>query len=224
MAFINENPLFSVNGKVGRYVVRKFNGKKVIALRPAHYKKTGSKKALVNQNKFAAVSNLAKVVNSSPLLYGIWKSSRLKGFSPYHKIIKANMKHTTEDGLSVFNIIVPPPQSNFIDDVSLQNNFLVCKLHNIDKLTQSIKNGRLHLIIVWSFSKLSKSKVVKHNVKLGSYSFALSGNSVASGYQILIEKDVVAQIKNSTRCVFFVAMIWYSSKKLEWSACYAKVI
>ncbi|MCL4551545.1 MAG: hypothetical protein M1495_23600 [Bacteroidetes bacterium] len=119
MAFINENPLFSINGKVGKYVVRKFNGKKIIALRPTHYKKTKSKRVLVNQNKFAMVSNLAKVVNSNPLLYEIWKSSRLKGFSPYHKIIKANMKHATEDGLSVCNIIVPPSQFNFVGDILL---------------------------------------------------------------------------------------------------------
>ena len=224
MAFIQENPLFAINGKIGKYVVRKFNGKKIIALRPAHYKKTGSKKALVNQNKFAAVSNLAKVVNSSPLLYGIWKSSRLKGFSPYHKIIKANMKYTTEDGLSVFNIIVPPSQFNFIDDVSLQNNFLDCKLCCLDKLTQSIRNGRLHLIIVWSFSKSTESNGGKHSIKLVSNSFALPGNSVASHLQILLKEDVVALIKNSTRCVLFIALAWHSCKKWEWNACYAKVI
>ncbi|MEW5844539.1 MAG: hypothetical protein AB1775_14890 [Bacteroidota bacterium] len=224
MAFINENPLFSINGKVGKYVVRKFNGKKIIALRPTHYKKTKSKQALVNQNKFAMVSSLAKVVNSNPLLHEIWKSSRLKGFSPYHRIIKANMKYAAEDGLSASNIIVPPTPYSLVADVSFSNDRLIFNINHLQFTNLSIQNNQLYLFVVLSFTKSAKSKKGKSALEYVSRNIILENNSINSSLQIMIEKNIINYIEQGGKCLLFSTLVWKSNNKVEWNSSFSKVI
>lgn len=224
MAFINENPLFSINGKIGRYVIRKFNGKKMIAKRPLHYKKTTSKLALEYQKRFSIVSRFAKQVNSNPVLSTIWKNSNVKGFSAYHKIIKANMKHVTENGLDVSNIMVPRSFYNLIQDISLRDNLLVCTFDDMFLINHSIRNDRLYLFVIFSFFNYSKSREPKHDVKLVSQFFILRDDSNISSLQIVLVKNIIQQIKRCKKCILFSTLVWQSNNKLEWNASFAKMI
>lgn len=224
MAFIQENPLFTINGKIGKYVVRKFNGKKVIACRPSHYKKTKSKHALLNQDKFSVVSKFAKQINSIPVLSGIWKKSKLKGFSAYHKIIKANIKFAAANSLSEFNIIVPPSLYSFVADVSLSNDRLIFNINHLQFTNLSIQNNQLYLFVVLSFTKSAKSKKGKSSPEFVPRYIILENNSINSSLQIMVEKNIINCIEQCGKCLLFSTLVWKSNNKFEWNSSFSKVI
>ncbi len=216
MAFIQENPLFAINGKIGKYVVRKFNGKKVIACRPSHYKKTKSKHALLNQDKFSVVSKFAKRINSIPVLSGIWKKSKLKGFSTYHKIIKANIKFAEAESLSASNIIVPPAPYSLVADVSHSNDRLIFNINHLQFTNLSIQNNQLYLFVVLSFTKSALEYVSRYII--------LENNSINSSLQIMVEKNIINCIEQCGKCLLFSTLVWKSNNKLEWNSSFSKVI
>lgn len=224
MVFIQENPLFAINGKIGKYVVRKFNGQKVIACRHAHYKKTKSKQAILNQNKFSIVSKFAKQINSIPPLSDIWKKSKLKGFSAYHKIIKANIKFAAANSLSEFNIIVPPSLYGFVADVSLSNNMLIFSINHLQFADLLIHDNQFNLFIILSFIKSAKSKKGKSAAEFVSHSIILENNSINSSLQIMLEKNIINFFEESDKCILFSTLVWKSNNKLEWNSSFSKVI
>ncbi len=224
MAFIQENPLFAINGKIGKYVVRKFNGKKVTACRPSHYKKTKSKHALLNQDKFSLVSRFAKQINSIPTLSNIWKKSKLKGFSAYHKIIKANIKLAEANSLCVFNLIVPPTPHSFVADVSLSNDRLIFNINHLQFKNLLTQNDRFNLFVILSVTKSTKSHKRKSSPELVFYSFVIENNTIMSSLQIKLEKSIIDCIEQCGKCLLFSTLVWKSNNKLEWNSSFSKVI
>lgn len=108
MATINKNIFGSVSGRVGNLVFRKFNGKTVVSSRPDKYKKSNSPLAISARERFAAVVKLASSVSKIPQLAEVWRSSTLKGVSPYMKILNANLALTNTSVLTTSNSIAPP--------------------------------------------------------------------------------------------------------------------
>ncbi|MEW5841649.1 MAG: hypothetical protein AB1775_00135 [Bacteroidota bacterium] len=152
MALVESNPLFQINGRVGRYVVKKFNGKRVISLRPVHYKKTKSRVALKLQSNFASVICLAKHINSIQNLVSIWNTSSIKGFSAYHKIIKSNLKITKFGELTAQNIIVPDSIPSLITDMQLSKNELMVSINNLTTLKSFVSSHAATLVTVFVYS------------------------------------------------------------------------
>jgi len=231
MAFINENPLFSINGKVGKYVIRKFNGQKVISERPAHYKKTSSRSALENQNRFSIASRFAKHINSNSVLAAIWKGSNVKGFSPYHKIIKVNVKHITKNGLSNSNIIVPNSSHNLITDVSFDGSALICYLEtrpSYNRITfqqgKQIQTIPLYFFSLFSFSFSSGYENQLIDMKLVDRISDLDTNSFVSPLQFTLNEDILKQIGHSNKCMIFTTFVWKSNNKLLWNVSYSKIL
>jgi len=107
MAIIDKNILGEITGKIGNLVIRKLNGKTVIALRPAKYKASQSTQAKFHRNRFAVTVKFAKYINSIKLLSQIWAAAPIEGTSAFNRILKYNLPHSYNLYPSENNIIIP---------------------------------------------------------------------------------------------------------------------
>lgn len=112
MARLTKAVLGELSGKIGSLVVRKVNGKQFVSLRPDHYKKSKSTKAIYEKNKFSTVVKFAKTINSIPHIKNVWQKSNVQGFSAYHKILKTNLKIFDVEKSSPKFTLFPPAKNN----------------------------------------------------------------------------------------------------------------
>ncbi len=119
MARLTKSVLGELSGKIGSLIVRKVNGKQFVSLRPDHYKKSKSTKAIYEKNKFSAVVKFAKTINSIPHIKNVWQKSNVQGFSTYHKILKTNLKLFGVEKSSPNFTLFPPAKNNYSVTVSV---------------------------------------------------------------------------------------------------------
>ena len=108
MAILNNNVLGNIRGKLGNKVIRLRNGKFVVYTKPLVYNLSHSAASQKARSKFAFAVKLAKLINSTPELAAVWKSSKVQGSNSYQKIIKHNLKFMSDAGLTSASLIVPP--------------------------------------------------------------------------------------------------------------------
>ena len=135
MARFDPGPLGQVIGKIGNYVVRKMNGKYFISLRPDSYNASQSEKSKRSRKRFGNCVQFAKTISNLPELSAAWRSANITGSSPYHRIIKHNIKLTLDGKLSASNIITPEGLSNPFLSIQFNREFLSASLiNNLDRI------------------------------------------------------------------------------------------
>ncbi len=226
MALVESNPIFQIKGRVGRYVIKKFNGKRVISLRPVHYKKTKSRVALKLQSNFAAVICFAKHINSIQNLVSICNTSSIKGFSAYHKIIKSNLKITKFGELTAQNIIVPDSIPSLITDMQLNKNELMVSINNLTTLKSIVGNHAATLVTVFVYS--SSKRKTKSSLHISSMLHHLKIEDCPGDFQkcFFISNEQPKMGNRIRHLILFSTLIWKSSasNKYEWCSTYSKII
>jgi len=156
MVRIKDNTFGKLSGKIDGRVYRIVNGKPFASNRPEKYNAGKSKAAVSNRTKFAVATEFAAYINSIPVLKSIWKAARIKGSAPYHRIIKYNTKHVTDNAPTVSNIITPTPGSNNTLNFPLKEFLFPDKGKNIKLLLSKISEHftydiNYNLVLVFMF-------------------------------------------------------------------------
>ncbi len=163
MVRIKGNTLGHLSGKMDGRVYRIMNGKLFASNRPEKYNASKSKASVSNRSKFAVATEFAAYINSIPILKSIWKTARLKGSAPYHRIIKYNSKYAADYAPTVFNIITPPAGSNNTLNFPLKEFLFNAKEKNINLLLSKPSNNftydiNYNLVFVFVFLEPIKIK------------------------------------------------------------------
>ena len=226
MALVESNPLFQINGRVGRYVVKKFNGKRVVYLRPLHYKKTQSKRAFNLQSRFAVVSKLAQQVNSVCQLSAVWNQSSIKGFSTYHKIIKYNLMIANEEELMSSIVIVPPSFPSPIQELSIKkNNIFITSTLTTNLVTGvGLEEITLHFVFIFHGRKRNNHREIFFANLEGSIQYAESFDSLPQHLELT--REIKSMIKKYRRCCIYITMVWKfkNDNIYNWFSTYSKSI
>ena len=224
MALVISNPIFQISGKVGKYVIKKFNGKRVLYLRPSHYKKTKSEKALAFQSKFGIVSRFATQVNAVPILRGVWKQSSLKGFSSYHKILRSNIKLTESNSLGEDNVIVPSSIPFPGNNISLHNCSIKITAPALFNLISEVEPAEITLQIVLAFQKPIKQKT--QDILFSVLSFPIAYSDFKNSFEetFVLTNEHKRMMRMYRHVIVFTTLIWKRNKhnKYEWFSTFSK--
>ena len=143
MAIIKKGKIDNLSGRLGRIVLKKFNGKNIASIRAEKYKRTKCPKARKVRDRFGDISKFAKYINRDSTLKSIWKNSSIEGFSAFHKIMSINSLLSSNKQLSEANIIVPETIPLSVLNLTLNPQVLSII---IDKLNDQISNVDLQNI------------------------------------------------------------------------------
>lgn len=127
MAIRKINILGKVSGKIGNTVSRIRYGKEVVYSKPAAVNISYSPKAVAGRTKFSFTVRLARLVNSVPEFFAIWKNSKMTGTNAYQKLIKHNSKLTSAAGLTIRNIITPPGIDTMKNSLTLNSRCIMVR-------------------------------------------------------------------------------------------------
>ena len=159
MARLTKAVLGELSGKIGSLVVRKINGKQFVSLRPDHYKKSKSTKAIYEKNKFSTVVKFAKIINAISQIKNVWQKSNMQGFSAYHKILKTNLKTVgSEKKLPDFTIF-PIAKNNYKINISVTGSRL--SISDDDKIFQTIDKNFANTLYI--LKALRQSETLKED-------------------------------------------------------------
>lgn len=91
---------------------------------------------------------MLKKINNLPALAAIWRNAKISGTSAYHKIIKHNNRLTSNDSLTLKNIIVP--QSGYIVITDLNKIGDTITISFASDFNEFLKNfdGDVNLIVI----------------------------------------------------------------------------
>ena len=215
MARLTKAVLGELSGKIGSLIVRKVNGKQFVSLRPDHYKKSKSTKAIYEKNKFSAVVKFAKTINSIPQIKNVWQKSNVHGFSAYHKILKTNLKLFGVEKNSPSFTLFPHAKNNHSVTVSITDgriSVLFDKKLFQDVITRS--ESTLNILRVVNVSeKRNKDYYEIRTVPITINSFCNHSISIE------INKLFGTRVNNHSDSVFYVAVLLnsLSNKKVSWT-------
>ena len=215
MARLTKAVLGELSGKIGSLVVRKVNGKQFVSLRPDHYKKSKSTKAIYEKNKFSAVVKFARTINSIPHIKNVWQKSNLQGFSAYHKILKANLKlFDVEKSVPGFTLF-PHAKNNHNITVTVADGKISVLFGT--KLFQDViarNESTLNILRVVNVSeKRNKDYYEIRTVPITINSFCNHSISIE------INKLFGTRVNNHSDSVFYIAVLLnsLSNKKVSWT-------
>jgi hypothetical protein len=105
---ILKNPMIGIpSGKVGEFIIRHRYGKEVIYSKPKKYKTTKSVPLKNARKTFKIAVELAKVIKRSSVLNDVWRFAKTPGKNSYTKILKANIRLSDPNMLTISNEITP---------------------------------------------------------------------------------------------------------------------
>ena len=107
MAIVKRQILGSLSGVVGDVVYKQNRGTNYTSIRPKKYKKTKSPSLIKNRSKFSKRVAFCRFILQSPLLKLVWKTAKVPGKYPYHKIFKYNYRFISIERISSFVNILP---------------------------------------------------------------------------------------------------------------------
>ncbi len=107
MALVKRNLPGKFSGKLGDVVYRNYGNKTVVCVRQSKYTSSKSESALNAKSKFKFTTMLATSANQLPEIKNVWASSNCEGRSAYTKLIKYNIRLSSENGLTPNNAITP---------------------------------------------------------------------------------------------------------------------
>jgi hypothetical protein len=228
MAILKKGKAKQISGVLGHIVYKQFNDKTVIYSRPEKYKRTKCPKARAVRDKFGDVVKFAKHINSNPYLKAIWKQSKIKGFSAYHKIIKTNHKLTVNQKLGETNIIVPNAATLPVLSLNLNRNLTPDRLEiSIDKLYNQISRIKIRKLILQSifvFTNIQGKK--KGSLEIDSMKSSLTDINFKDKITLSLELDryIKNMIELSSELTVYVTLICLKeqNEKIKWFSSYAK--
>ncbi|MCL4549817.1 MAG: hypothetical protein M1495_14740 [Bacteroidetes bacterium] len=215
MARLTKAVLGELSGKIGSLIVRKVNGKQFVSLRPDHYKKSKSSKAIYEKNKFSAVVKFAKTINSIPHIKNVWQKSNVQGFSTYHKILKTNLKLFGVEKSSPSLTIFPHAKNNYSVTVTVTGGKISILFD--EKLFQAAINRFESTLNILRMINVSE----KHNKDYYEIrTVPITVNSFCN-HCISIEVNELfgSRANNYSDSVFYVAVLLnsLSNKKVSWT-------
>lgn len=95
------------SGKSQNQVYRIVNGKPFVSNRPEKYNISQTKQAKNSRLSFGTIVQFAKTITSFPELAYCWKNAKIKGTSPYHRVLKHNLPLTQDGALTLRCQIIP---------------------------------------------------------------------------------------------------------------------
>ncbi len=125
MAHRKSSAIGDLHGRVDNMMFRTRNGKNIAYAIPVNQKIPDSKKAFNTRKNFAAANSLASVVNSVPVLKGIWTAAKVRGSNSYQKLVSMNTRLAREGSLSTLNVITPPDQFLKLNSASVENEMIL---------------------------------------------------------------------------------------------------
>jgi hypothetical protein len=91
MGTLNGTVLGEPSGKVGKVVIRKWNGKLVTYRLPENIKVSQTELSIASRKRITPMSKFASTICSIEELKAVWQATRsVKALSAYHKVEKAN--------------------------------------------------------------------------------------------------------------------------------------
>jgi len=107
MAILNKKFIDELNGKVGPFVFKNYNGRTVVSSLPSKYNISKNPAAVNGRSKFKVASKFSKSVKSLPVLNSIWNTLSKTNNNTYVTIFKYNFNKTGIDRPTINNIITP---------------------------------------------------------------------------------------------------------------------
>ena len=218
----NQNSAGS-KGKV--LVYHSDKGRVLISEKPAKEKKETPKSG---KGRSDTSITFARYVNSIPEISNIWNNAKVKGTSPFNKLVKNNLKFIDYNLLTVYNIITP--NISELNEIKLQPSEIIMnsKTLSIDFRIKSSKyipeDGILCVVMGFQNPKKNNEEqlVLSHIIEKLS--------SVVSEAPIKLElqmNDAQKQMKDKYQnCIIYLAVIFNGPNLIsdEYSATFAKSI
>ncbi len=212
------------SGSKGKVLVyHSDKGKVLTAEKPVKEKKETTKSS---KGRSDTSITFAKYVNSIPEISNIWNNAKVKGTSPFNKLVKNNLKFIDYNLLTVYNIITP--NISELNDIKLQASEIVLnsKALNLNFKIQASKfipeDGILIAVLAFQNPKRNNEEqlVISHIAKQIS--------SIVSEAPLNLElqmSDIQKQLRDKYQnCIVYLAMIFNGPNLIcdEYSATLAK--
>lgn len=124
MALVKRSLAGKFSGKLGEVVYRNYGNKTVVCVRQRKYKSSKSKLSLNAKSNFKFTTMLAVSANRLPEIKSVWASSDCEGRSAYTKLIKYNIRLSSENGLTLNNVITPEGKYLKLNSCQISNSSL----------------------------------------------------------------------------------------------------
>jgi len=123
MAKVVDKYIGSLSGALGDMVFRRYkNGSVFVARRKSSDTISYSPNCVQNRSKFKTVVKFAKVANTLPDIYKIWKNPAYAGRSPYTKILKQNIGSINDKFLPTHSCKLTPDGFGFFYELISVNS------------------------------------------------------------------------------------------------------
>ncbi len=196
----------------GNVIERKINEKPPITLEPDKPNNSQNNHARSNKGRSATAITFSKYVNSIPELSNIWNSAKVKGTTPFNKLVKHNLKSIDYNLLTVYNIITPSVCQ--FNDITLKSNEIAfdSKILNLN-LTLSSRTD-LHeeglLIAVMAFQNPKKSNEAQ--VVLNHISQPIVSLVNQAPFDVMLQlNDSQKQLRDKYQnCIIYLTVIFDS--------------
>ena len=220
MAIIKKDILSSFTGKLGNLAIRNINGKTIAAARPSHYNKSNSDKAVSQRNKFSIVNGFAKNIYLFEELVKIWNQYSYQKSTAYNSIMSNNLKSTTNEGLTLSNIIVPPSDYNLINDISIIDNYANVTIELPQNYLSQVIESKISIFLV--FAGFNENGELIFGIADGS--FIAEQDAGISVIKVFPNVEQIAIIKNIENAKVFGTAVWYLRNNFDlcWSSTFGK--
>lgn len=170
---ILKNPMIGIpSGKVGEFIIRHRYGKEVIYSRPKKYKTTKSVPLKNARKTFKIAVEFAKVIKSSSALNDVWKFAKAPGKNSYTKILKANIRLSDPNMLTISNIITPDTEVINYRGLALNSFKVAFKPKGLQVEYNIYKHPKYKLIdypvyleaVIFAYNPVSKSAKKKYAI------------------------------------------------------------
>jgi hypothetical protein len=208
MAILRNGIIGDISGTLGEYVFRRRYGESYLSQKTKSKKTSTSIEADVQRSKFSFTVQFAKRIISVHELYSTWKSTKIKGVNGYQRIIKHNVKLTSDSGLTLNNIITPPGFEVTPDSITIEKSKLIIRALP-DKPIPDLPFSFVTLLCV------NNEKGSEH-LLLQSDNVSLKVGSALEGI-ISLTPDEMEKITLCNKALLLSAFI-SSSPKLIWSS------
>jgi len=219
MARVKKN---AIHGAAGQLVYRTVNGKVIASAKPSKYKKSKSRALLSNRKKFSYAGSLAKEIKEEPILFAAWEQYSKGESNSHNSIMSNNIQLSTDAGLTVSNIIVPPSKYNLIKDISLIDNSINLSIELFENYHAIVLDKQLRVCLL--FTGLNSTYETQYKtleeIIISKEEDNISAISINLNSALL---DFIGQYEN---VILYAAAIWtfISPHKLCWSSSFAKKI
>jgi len=224
MALLSLEVLGKPTGTIGKYYMRRVNGKTIVSHRPKRYQTPMDSAAILRRNQFAMTVRFAKTVSSLPALKLVWNDAKGKYSSAHHAILHCNYSLVSGDMLTLNNLITPEGFYFVPSDVSFDWEKITVTL---PALNGSIKNSdrenvlSLNIIICFQEPREENKSLIDllaFEREFPDYDFSKEGDTTIELTNS--DKETAARYAKS---IFYIALVTKetSGKLVQHSSTYS---